>query len=441
MVDSSGFVFEARTAFLAISCFAGAWVYLILRRLFPGRALAHLAGAAYVTTSWEVGYHSRFIAVDAAMMQLVALTFLCIIIAQQRQDRARVLGWLGAAALCAAATAGSKYPGFFLLAPILAAVWMHPARGFDRRSRALVATGVMVIFVITFVLSTPGSLYDPIQFAAAIIYQASLYNLKPPSNPYYVYPVAHLRLALLWLYGVVPSPWIAVSALLSMVTAVGYWTLWRQHRPLLLCLVAFALPHSLFVAINHFLVVRNWILYVPLIAIAFGAGVVTCYDFARRYALGWIVPSAISAIFLCNIGWLWIAANSIRQRNPEIFASRLLDYMRGQAGRDFRVSPKLIKIYNLAPRLICSDAEFSPSDPSAAIVFLALEQRWVANRPGFVERTISTNEVNYDYYPNWLGHQADHRIVILRKDRAIRMGVESKDFLHCTVPRSEAPTK
>src|SRR5262249_2045394 len=164
----------------------------------------------------------------------------------------------------------------------------------------------------------------------------------------------------------------------------------------------------------------------------------TCYDFARRYALGWLVPSAISVIFLCNIVWLWIAADSISHRSPEIFANRLLDYMRAQSGRDIRVSPKLIDTYNLGPpRLTCSGSESLPSDPSAAIVFLANEAnwyRWIANRPGFAERTISTNEVNYDYYPTWWGHEFDHRIVILRKDRATRMGVESKGFLRCSVP-------
>jgi hypothetical protein len=153
-----------------------------------------------------------------------------------------------------------------------------------------------------------------------------------------------------------------------------------------------------------------------------------------------MVPSAISAIFLCNIGWLWIAADSVRHRNHEIFANRLLDYMRGQPERNFRVSPKLIEIYDLAPQLTCSDAEHSPSDPSAAIVFLALDWRWIANRPGFVERTISTYEVNYDYYPTWLGHEADYRIVILRNDRAMRMGVDSKLFPRCSVRHSE-PTK
>jgi hypothetical protein len=143
----------------------------------------------------------------------------------------------------------------------------------------------------------------------------------------------------------------------------------------------------------------------------------------------------ISVIFFCNIAWLWIAADSIRHRSPEIFANRLLDYMRAQAGWDIRVSPKLIDTYNLAPRLTCSGAE-STSSGRSAVVFLANEAdwyRWIANRPGFAEQTISSYEVNYDYYPTWWGHEFGHRIVILRQERAQRMGVQFKDFMRCAV--------
>ena len=444
VVNSPEFLLEARAAYLAIACLSAIWVYLILRRLFPARAIAAVAGAAYIATSWEVGYHSRFIAVDAMVMQFIALAFLCIVIAQQRNDRAGVISWLGAGALCASGAMGGKMPGMFLIVPILTALWIHQSSNLNVKTRGLATVGLTVLFVIAFILTTPGSLYDPLRFATNMLFEAKSYNTRIISTfTYYVQvPETHARLALTWLYGVVPSPWMPVALLMSVITVIGYWKLWQQHRQLLWCSLAFALTHGLFIASNHAMVVRNWLPYVPLIAIAFGAGVVVCHDIAGRNRLSWAMPVALAAVFFSNVVWLWMAAHSVQTRNPQVFADRLLDWMRNQRDLDVRLSPKLVTFYDLAPsRISCSIDPPSPSNRNAAIAFLAHEHdtfRWIANRPRIAERTFGTDEVNYDYYPTWWGRHWKHRIVVFRSDRAQKMGVDTTSFMHCSPSSSES---
>ena len=72
LLVSNRYLLETRMVFFCISALAALWVYLTVRKLYPGRYGGALGAAAFVALSWELHYHARFIAIDAVVAQLMA---------------------------------------------------------------------------------------------------------------------------------------------------------------------------------------------------------------------------------------------------------------------------------------------------------------------------------------------------------------------------------
>jgi hypothetical protein len=148
-----------------------------------------------------------------------------------------------------------------------------------------------------------------------------------------------------------------------------------------------------------------------------------------------LVPLAVAAAVLYNIVWLWIAAFSISHSDPQAYAGRLLDYIAARPGQDFRLSTAAVTKIGASPRLICENSG-APATANSHIVFMASEpnwDQWLSNHLGFFDVTITSSEVNYDYYPTWYGKNFDHRIEVLSADNARKMHVDFASFRSCKV--------
>ena len=434
------FLLQVRIIFVAIASLTAIWVYQILRRLFPGNAWSAVAGAGFIACSWENAYHSRFIAPDAILMQFGALTFLLITEALLERDKARSAGWLKGAAVAAGLTAGCKVIGIFILIPVLTAAFIVHR---DLRSsflRQLVSALVLLfIFCMSFFLTTPGSALDPIRFVGTLMYEARSYNIYTAGFPHFVADrFEHIWRMSLWLFGYVPSPLLALSIPLSAVTTVGLYALYYHCRKLFWCMATFVLPFAIFIASNHLLIVRNWLALIPLTAIAFGVGVFKCYELIHEHPIRWLAPFCIATIFGFNTSWLWYSAYTVRYSTPKEFAVRLATYMAAHPEKEFRLSSKTINFFRShnSSALMCTDDDGTPLPEHAEIVLLANEHPWVqwlANRPNYVDLTISSLDVNYDYYPTWFGRNVEYRIVALRARNALKMKVDVRGFSRCSV--------
>jgi hypothetical protein len=437
LVHEPGFLLDLRAAYLVIAALTAVWVYLMLRRLFPSQVLAALAGVGFIASSWEVAYHSRFVAVDAMLMQFAALTFLLIGEALFRREPRQAAVWLAAAAAAAGFGLGCKLTGVFMIMPVLTAAFLHPDLRRGIRSRAAMVLGLVFVFAFSFFLTTPGSVLDPIRFAAAILYEGDSYSHSPVLPFLVAGPGNYLWLMAVWLFAIVPSSAMALALPMSAVTGLGFYTLWRRQRVLVWCIMAYVVPLiGFFLTFTHILLVRNALVLVPLTAVAFGAGVHTLYELARPRTVGWLVPLGVAAAVLYNIAWLWIAADSIYRSDPASYAGRLLDYMAAQPDRDFRLSPATVTMLkpDASPRLVCVEDGGVPVTDASGVVFMASEPKWdqwVSNHPGFFDLTISSREINYDYYPTWYGKNFDHRIEVLSADNAKKMNMNFEGFQPC----------
>src|SRR5689334_914376 len=114
--DAPHYLLDARCLFIVVSSLGILWVY--------GAALAlrmkwwvALVAAAGLGLSWEFAYHARFAVADGALVQFSALTlFMLALYLRNRRSH-----WLYASAIAAGLATGTKYPGVYLLLPILLA--------------------------------------------------------------------------------------------------------------------------------------------------------------------------------------------------------------------------------------------------------------------------------------------------------------------------------
>ena len=111
---------RVRKVFICVAALAVLWVYITT--IILGYSWKEgLLAACLLAFSWEVAYHSRWIAPDAIMMQFVALTGFCYLCAIVRS--AKVVA-LGGAALFAAVATGTKYTAGLILIPVLISVFI-----------------------------------------------------------------------------------------------------------------------------------------------------------------------------------------------------------------------------------------------------------------------------------------------------------------------------
>src|SRR6185436_10378178 len=232
-----------------------------------------LAGAAFVLLSWELHYHGRFIAVDALMAQFAALELYLLATAwSTRVYRSFILSYVAAAVVAGLAFA-SKATGLALLVPvvILPFLWRPPP---GQRRRALpLAVLAGLVFLATVVVLQPGTLYDFPKYATTLRREAWEYSLKQ-FQPHSTVSVGDRTSRFLqWQWLAVPSPYRLGAVFLSAITLVGVVRLVRDRFRLAVLCGSLVVLMVVTMAIHELMIVRQFLLLIPLQALAFGVGV------------------------------------------------------------------------------------------------------------------------------------------------------------------------
>src|SRR5262249_13006627 len=140
------------------------WLYCLNLQLGRSRFESFLA-AAILGCSWEVAYHSRWIAPDAVMMQFALLSFLCLAVGMQKKGS----GWFYLGAISIGLTTGMKYTGAIVLLFFLAGVaWtlVQERQSIGRIGKTCL--GLIGTTILTFVITTPGAVIDPFRFVEGV---------------------------------------------------------------------------------------------------------------------------------------------------------------------------------------------------------------------------------------------------------------------------------
>jgi 4-amino-4-deoxy-L-arabinose transferase-like glycosyltransferase len=165
---------QVRQIFLFVSSLSIIWVY-IAEIIWKRSVVEALLVAALLGFSWEIAYHARWIAPDAILMQFGALTLLLVICSIRCKSNIRWF-FLVTASIVAGFGMGTKYPGGLLLLPVLIALLINDGRRDNLLSTGLKAAGLVFIFLISYLFTTPGTVLDPINFIDDFVFEINHYQ-------------------------------------------------------------------------------------------------------------------------------------------------------------------------------------------------------------------------------------------------------------------------
>jgi hypothetical protein len=394
------FHLRLRLILLMMSTLTGVWVFFAVRACKRSGWEAAFA-AAVILTSWEIAYHSRWIAPDAVQMQFGALWLMMFTLALNSATRPLV--WLRLSSAAAGLAAGTKYQGAFLLFPVIVyAVMLVRASGAHTAAIAKEVLWNFIVFLIVFVSTTPGIVLDPWNFWQSIRHISQQY-----STGHFGYTVSpfgeHGYLLLGYLSCVLTSPWLLPALFVFLLSLLGVTLVWKNRPAVAMLLLAGPLLYGLFAISFRVMIVRNYLLLAPFIAFFSARG---AYCLWQRLVLVW----ARAALVLCLVGlfaansfFLWFAARTILPQ-PVQRAQDAIAYIREHSRERFYLSRVMTELLTNADVTLPNTTD----NPNIADRFLFHSDemnrtKMLCNRPRLYRQVSGRLEVNFNYYAGWEG--------------------------------------
>ena len=428
--SSEHFKLRMRRLFIAISYLSVIWVYAAVRVL-RGRPWEALLAAAFLGLSWEVQYHSRWIAPDVVMMQFAAMTLLFSVLVLKGR---RWKPWLVAASISAGLACATKYQAGALLLLVGMAAAVRCASESTRLSDRIRSTGLwsltaFALLCATFLLTTPGVWIQPRQFITDVTYEINHYKVAGHGGHTLTPGLEHLFWMLAYYALAFFSKYDAVALLCFAMALHGAVLLFKEDRGAALTLLAFPVFYLLYMSTQRVLIARNLLILGPFLA-TFAA--VSCAGIYRRWMQRpWSRRAyvlVITGLLAANAVWLRTAAYTIARRDQAKALRELADYMRAHPGTRFVVTQHVREALAATP---LSDLAPAPRGEGEALAILYMDdvKDWTlfkAYQPNqYTLLDTGPYEINIDYYPNWAG---DDRIVLMPASRAEAMGLTLQPF-------------
>ncbi len=419
-IDEPGYLLTVRRLFVVVSALAIIWIYgagLALRRKWWEATIA----AAALGLSWEYGYHARWVATDCILVQFSALTIFMLALFHRTGQRQ----WLLAAAIAAGLGTGSKYPGVFLLVPVICL----GLSALPRRTVGSVIARVAALCAIAFVaylVTTPSTVFDPFKFVEAYHWISHQY-LRGHAGHAVASSWQHWRVALAYFALAFFSPFRVAAVVLAACSVVGAVVWVRRERWMGITLVCFPVAFLCFFCFRFLdAVVRNYLVIAPFLALLAARGVGALVDwvpsrFSRPAVIGVIAAFAIT--FGGQAVWLARAAESIRHVDGQQDVRQALAYVAAHPQTRFRLSTK-VRESAVAQGMAVPSNVTDTSDARSAVFFAIAEGPgtwdWKTNDPWQVQAVFGPREMNFDWYSGWTGHD---RVVVMTIDKAKATGV------------------
>ncbi|MFA6242497.1 MAG: glycosyltransferase family 39 protein [Candidatus Hydrogenedentales bacterium] len=418
-IHTKSYTLRARVVSAFVASLSVVWVYLLVllwRRKWGEALLA----AALMAASWEVGYHLRYIAVDAVMMQFGALVML-LVIAALHYPAHRWLLWV--AAVAAGFATATKYPGGLFVLPVLAAeamTWKGAGNWIQRVTR-LVLLGAT--FAVAYLVITPGTLLEPIKFIGNVSYEFKHYRgghfgHTVPRGPEHLAKI--LRYDALDLL----SPYKAVAAAFFALALFGAASSLRRSPKTAALYLALPLLYTLYFAMQRVMFVRNLTLAAPFLAVCAAIGAGALWSAWNNKAWRGALALACAAAVIASVVWQAQAVATIRDRNTGRFLHESLNYI--DAHPHEQIFAPAITRERLATVRANLPANLT-GDPHSATQALFIWtdgfpdgwQTFPANIPGDILAWYGPRATNFPYATAW----PEEMIVVTRIDWARTHGV------------------
>jgi hypothetical protein len=420
---------RVRAIYVVLSGLSIVWVFA-LSRLAGRGAMESFIAAALIAFSWEVGYHSRWVAPDALMMQFGWLSFLCLAVGERSM---RNLRWFYSGAAAIGLAMGSKYLTVLILPFFLAGVVQLLRR--DHQPNSYIAKHTLRLTAAAagvFILTTPGVVLDPFRFFYQMIYeQREIY-----ATGWYGYTVKpglpHLLAILKYFALQVFSHYWLISILFSVLCFVGFIALLLERKLITTLAALFTIAYLLFFSAHAVMIVRNLLMVVPFLALATARGITLIATKAGRPA-GRIVYATTGILLAVNLGWELYAARQIKQRHhPEYFAKRFADYVQRSPGDTVLISSRLAAALHDASVSVPANVVSDPAAPHNKVAFYQTEavetrwETWPSNAWGLYDRVFGSMEVNPEAYTTFIGND---RIIEVTKEKFSMLPIQETELI------------
>ena len=424
---------RVRAIYLIICSLSILWLFLLNDILGRSRLESFLA-AAILAASWEVQYHSRWIAPDEVMMQFALLSFLLLAVGWSSKK----FYWFYLGAISVGLTIGTKYTGglvlpFFLLGA-LSVVWQQSRSAAAVLKKAVALGGSTVL---TFVLTSPAILIDPFHFFYQVKLQKTIYgtgwygNTVKPGFPHFLLIVKYFGLQMFSHY------WI-LSLVLGAFCLVGFASIMiGKPRMIGLMLTGFVLAYLAYFSLQAAMIVRNLLVVVPVLCMATARGITLIGERldSKSPKLKVGLYAGIAILLSINVGWELYAARQIKRRQDfNYFVTKFEDYARNSPQDTYLVSAKLLlEIQGIRSAAIPGNIITDTGKPYTKVAFLQSEgpeklwPTWPSNWWGEYETTFGALEVNLDAYPTFMGNQ---RILLSTADHFRKLPLKLEDIAH-----------
>jgi|GEM_PF-1951748 len=439
LVNTPQYVVEVRSVFVVVTTLAILWVFLASWRCQPRRWGVALAAAAFMAFSWELGYHARWVAIDAPLTQFSALQLFLFCAAWRSPSDGPAVRWYCASAAAAGAVFACKLTGVFAFLPVPLLPLVRRSSWSPLKRLSIAALGTAVFVLCSFALS-PEFYLDPLHLLNVFRSGSADYNSTGTSYPFYVGMWEHVWRMLMWLFLVVPSPYLSIAILFTAVTLIGLAMMLRRDTRMTLTWMAFM---GAFIAVfthNHLLIVRQYLMCMPFLALCFGRGCATIWDFCRqrdrRLAAAFVTLMAVAFVVngVFEFGHAWritretqatmdhdLAADLMRHRGPVRMSRPVYD----------RVRPLIEPGYDCHPTDV--------NDKSIPhFIAYAMEHEWPSNRLYVFNKVYGADEINMNFYSFWLGRVHSLRLVDVPMSTMVKLGRQMSVDMDC-YPKGKKP--
>jgi len=437
---SPNYLLQVRGVFLGVTTLSIIWAFCGALRVWPRRYGVALAAAAFMAFSWELGYHARWVAIDAPLAQFCALELFLYCGAWRAPSEGPAVRWYCGAAAAAGAVYACKMTGGFALFPILLTPLLRPSRLTLARRLSLVALGAVIFVLVSFALS-PDFYLDPLRFLHVVRGGSADYNSTGPTYPHYVTFGEHALRMLVWLIGAVPSPFRPIAFGFSAVALVGFLRLLRRETRMTLCWLSFMVTFAAIFTHNHLLIVRQFLMFVPFAALCFASGTAVLWDFLRDrdpraaaafaglVALGMIANAVFESVQAWHVTRDTPASvadaaarDLLSERQPIRMSRPVQELLRGRLGDAYACHPADLK-----------------DDKVKNFLAYHIEHEWMANRLHSFRRVYGASELDLDYYSTWFGRSRPFRLVEVSVDVTKRLGRNMAVDVDCFPTGKPAP--
>jgi hypothetical protein len=389
-----------------------------------------LLGACLMALCWELNYHARWIAVDSLLAAFSTMVLFCVLAGLDAVSADVRRRYLNVAAIFTGLAMSAKTGGVWLLAPmeVMLGITIRRTSGASTTKFLQFLGGtakVIALMFATYLLTTPATYVD---FFATLSYWARgvyEYSNVSVTYPYYATFWNHWGKAVVYFATTVSSPYLGIALVLFGFSLWGMYRMFFQQRAKFFILLSFALPYAVYIGLGHLMIVRNLLILLPCFFLFTAHGLNEFFKQAaskKKVTLaGWLFV----ALWLClNAFWMQHSAASVKYTDMNAAIRQFQAYAQQHPGQKFHLSPGLRA--ELQNHKIATAALAAAPEQDADYAFFYREHEsttWVSNRPHFSKAVISSQELNYDYYPTWEGNNANTRIIVMNRHNARLMGV------------------